>query len=204
MTGFVRKALPVAAGLLLVATSAMAGLPDATTSTVPAVMVGSCSATISEDTYIVVVRDINSAPVAGATVTIDLSTATGVSGNALPVHLHQSQIAPTTFDCPTQTMSQVSDGSGTATFQGIFGGAENTASVQVSANGVPLLLIEIRSTDLDALGDTDSADLNRFRQNFFFTPAATETDYKAPAGTGSEDLNVFRVEFFSGVVVTPC
>ena len=204
MTGFVRKALPVAAGLLLVATSAMAGLPDASQSTVPPIMTGSCSGTTTADTYTVVVKDINGSPVGGATVTIDLSTASGTSGLSAIADLHASSIAPTTFDCPSQTMSQVADGSGVATFEGIFGGAENSASVQVAANGVPLLLIAVRSTDMNSSGDTELADLNLFRVNFFTNPAAVESDFNQGGTTELADLNIFRVEFFSGVVVPGC
>lgn len=204
MTGFVRKALPVAAGLLLVATSAMAGLPDASQSTVPPIMTGSCSGTTTADTYTVVVRDINGSPVGGATVTIDLSTAGGASGLSAIADLHAQAIAPTTFDCGTQTMSQVADGSGVATFQGVFGGAENNASVQVSANGVPLLLIAVRSTDMNSSGETELADLNLFRVNFFLNPAAVESDFNQGGTTELADLNIFRVEFFSGVVVPGC
>jgi hypothetical protein len=211
MTGFIRKALPVAAGLLLVATSAMAGLPDPSQSTVPEVMVGSCSATITEDTYTVVVRDINGSPVGGATVVVDFSTGSGDAGvsGAVKSLAHATQNAPTTVNCPAQTISQIADGSGVATFEGIFGGADNALSVEVSANGVPLKLIKVRSTDLDAAGDTDLNDLNIFRTNFFDQPGVPnsgpfESDYNDDGDTELTDLNIFRVEFFSLVFVPLC
>ena len=204
MTRFLLSILMVTAGLVVVAGTATAGLPDPGNSTVSPIMTGSACGVTTADTYVVVVRDINGAPVGGATVTIDFSTASGNSGISAPAHLHAVQIPPTVVDCPNQTLSQVADASGTATFEGLFGGAENTASVEVRAEGVLLRLIKVRSTDMNDNGETELGDLNLFRINFFLSPSAEESDFNQSGSTELGDLNIFRVEFFAGCVVPRC
>jgi hypothetical protein len=206
MTSSVCKTLLLAAGLLLVATATAAavGLPDPMQSVVPPVMVGSCSGTVIDDTYVVIVRDVGGAPVGGALVTIDFSTAAFNSGTSNPAWVHFPQLPPTTWNCPTYTITQVADASGVAVFEGMFGGAENTPSIQVSANAVPLRVIEVRSTDMDANGETGLVDLNGLRINFFTFPLAKESDWDQSGLTDLGDLNILRQEFFSGGAVTRC
>ena len=122
----------------------------------------------------------------------------------LDVNPYNLQLAPTTVDCPSKTLLQVADASGTATFRALIGGAENSSSITVRANGVPLSLIQARSTDMDANGDTGLNDLLLFGLNFFGNPAALESDFDNAGGTGLNDLLLFGLEFFSGGSGVPC
>ena len=215
MTGFVSKALTVAAGLALVATTATAGVPDPAQSSADDVIVsnvsgnplkpgGAFGTAATGIGYTVVVNDVNGSPIAGVTVTINFSTGSGSTGLAAIANAMTTHIAPTTVDCGTGTISKVTDGSGTAIFTALAGGAENTASVEVRADGILLKTILARSTDVNADGETGLADLNTFRLNFFGNPAALETDFDLGGATGLGDLNLFRIEFFEPSNLTAC
>jgi hypothetical protein len=219
MTGFVRKALTVAAGLALVATTATAGVPDPAQSQADDVIVGNVSGNplspggafgtaVDGIGYTVVVNDVNGSPVSGVQVTINLSTGSGSTGLSAGTNTMTTQVAPATVDCASSTITKVTDGSGVAIFTGLFGGAENSASIEVRADGILLKLIQARSTDMNADGETGLADLNEFRKNFFGisggNTAALETDFDIGGDTGLGDLNKFRIEFFDTTVITAC
>jgi hypothetical protein len=85
MTGLVRKTLAVAAGLTVVASVAMAAVPDPLKSSVEPVIVGGSSAATLVNNGIganpgfeVTVRDVNNAGIVGASVVIDFSSALAV------------------------------------------------------------------------------------------------------------------------------
>lgn len=146
MTGMVRKALTIAAGLAVVATVASAGVPDPRFCTFDAIGVGDNSGTAIGGAPVgfdVSVRDITNAPVLGATVTLNFS-ASGVKGYA-------SQNAGTTVNGAAQTLSRVAT-TGSTNFAAKTGKFNNANSVEVSANGVVLGNVKWRSTDVDGVG----------------------------------------------------
>ena len=219
MTGFVRGALTVTAGLALLATSAMAGVPSPANSVVDDIMVGSVKGTALKGGgfgtavlgvgYKVEVKDIGGLPIAGAVVTVNFSTASGDVGTsgAVLVNPYDVQIAGTTVDCPTKTLTKVADGSGIAIFTPIFGGAENTSSIEVRGNGVLLKTIIARGVDATGDGTISSADLSVLQQNVFGPgfPAGQESDFTLNGGISSDDLSILQGELFPAAPVrTPC
>lgn len=68
-----------------------------------------------------------------------------------------------------------------------------------------LTAVPVRSTDTNADGSTDLADLNWFR-NFYlnFPYAGGPADFDPDGVRNIGDLQVFRSEYFSGARGTPC
>ena len=197
--------LSVGVTLLLVSTDiALASLPDPTLSSVDPVLIGSAGGVVEGTRYTVVVRHVTGTPLPGKLVTIHFGTASGNPGSAASPQLYDSQLAPVSVDCQGQVLSQLSGPTGVATFFAHFGGAENGASVVVSAFGVPLKRIKVRSTDLNSNGSTDLPDFGIFGDNFFNNPAAAETDFNDSGSTELADFAIFGAEFFSGASGTPC
>jgi len=202
MTGLVRKALAVAAGLTVVASVAMAAVPDPLKSSVETPMVGGSSGNlligIGGAGYEVTVRDVNNTPIVGASVVLDFSSALAVK-----LYTNTPQNGAT-INCANNTVTKSTGASpaGLVVFGLRDGGFINSASVQVSANGVVLANVPSRTTDIDGVGTTtNAADLNLFRvQLFAAQPAAPQTDYTGDTNTNSADLNIFRGELFSGAV----
>lgn len=222
------KALTVAVGLAVLASVAMAGVPDATQSTTDGdLMIANArglsviAATNLKPTvnngYQVTVRDVGGTPLAGVTVTMNLT------GTGLRAHSTQSggQTAP---NCGTLNVVQaVTDGAGAVTLIPAAVGDNSSAApnVQIRANGVLLTTIRMPSVDLSCSGTpgkVDVFDLNEFRLRFLnvlpHSNKDPECDYatldNAP-GTNNVnvfDLNVFRTEFSCGQpgapVAAPC
>jgi hypothetical protein len=208
MTGLVRKALTLAAGLTVVASVAIAGVPDPRNSVVEQTgnpIVGNASGNVYSTSipgdipgFEVTVRDVNSAPLANRTVALDFSATT--------VKVYSAQNAGTTVNCPAKTISKLTNVSGVAIFGARVGSFVNTNGVEVSADGVVLANVKSRSTDIDGSGaTTNAADLNLFRVQLFAPqPAAAQTDYTIDTLTNSADLNIFRSELFTAVVGAYC
>ena len=158
MTGLVRKALTIAAGLAVVASVASAGVPSPQQSIVEPVVVGDASGnaygapgsigTQAVPGFEVTVRDVNLTPLANKNVVVDFSATT--------MKLHSTQNAGTTVNCAAKTISKLTNGSGVAVFSARVGGFTNTNNVEVSADGVVLALVKARSTDNDNAGATTS------------------------------------------------
>lgn len=215
MTGFVRGALAVTAGLALLSAPAIAGVPSPANSAVDPVAVGNASGNALKGGgfgtailgvgFTVVVNDIGGNPIPGAVVTVDFSTASGNNGaaGAAVVNPFDTQVAGTTVNCPTQTLSKVADGSGVATFQPLFGGAENTPSIEVRANGVLLSVIMARSTDASGNGSTDLPDLSVFQTNLFGV-GGVDSDFNLNAAVDLPDLSILQTEIFSGASRINC
>lgn len=209
MTGLVRKALTLAAGLTVVASVASAGVPDPRNSSVETVIIANASgnmyaASVSSSHpgvgFEVTVRDVNNVALVGRTVVLDHS--------ATSVKLFTAQNAGTTVNCTAKTVSKPTDGNGQAIFGVRSGLFVSSNAVEVSSDGVVLANVQSRSTDIDGAGaTTNSADLNLFRvQLFAAQPAAAHTnfDISADGFTNSADLNIFRNELFSGAVGAYC
>lgn len=200
MTGMVRKALTMAAGLALVASVASAGVPDNRFSTSDAVVVGNASGTAiggAPAGFDVTVKDVNNAPLPGRTVTLDFS--------ATPMKVFSTQNAGTTLNCAAKTISRVTNASGAVNFASRVAKWDNANNVDVIADGVPLFVVRGRSTDLDGIdGRTGLGDFSIFSSNFLAAPAAQETDYDLNGTTGLGDFSVFSAEFLGGVIGTYC
>lgn len=221
MIGTISKVFTVVCGLAVLASVAMAGVPDATTSTTDGdFMIGNARgahilagfpnvrATLA-DGYLVTVRDIGGTPLAGVTVQM-LYSGSGIQ-------VHATQTAGQVAVCPpTNTLSLVTNGAGQVIFFPACMG-QNTSlapNVQIRASGVLLTTIIVRSCDLvtvgaSHVGKVDVADLNIFRGKFGGT--APECDF-ATEGTSAgkvdiSDLNIFRTEFLcgqAGMAPSPC
>jgi len=167
MTGLVRKALTVAAGLAVVASVASANVPSPQQSSVEPVIVGNASGnglgaggsigTQAVPGFEVVVRDVNNALLNGKNVVVDFSATTirMIGSDGL-------QPDGSTLNCNAKTVSKVTPPSGTVVFMPRIGGYSNTNLVEVSADGVVLALVKARSTDIDGSGLNGSTGLNDF------------------------------------------
>jgi hypothetical protein len=212
------KALTVAAGLAVLASVAMAGVPDATQSTtdgdlmianargLAVLALTNVKPTIANG-YQVTVRDVGGTGLDGVTVTMQLS------GTGLRAHSTQStgQTAP---NCgPTNIVQKATAGGGAVTLipAAVGVNSSTTPNVQIRANGVLLTTIRMPSVDLSCLGlagTVDGFDLNQFRLRFLNVAPFSNTDPACDYATldnapgaytvNGFDLNVFRTEFSCG------
>lgn len=189
MTGMVRKALTIAAGFAVVASVASAGVPDPRFSSAEPIVVGDLSGNPIQGGYDVVVRDVNNAPLAGRTVSLDFS--------ATPIRVNNVQNAGTTFNCTAKTISRVTNASGAVNFAARFAKYDNANNVEVSADGVVLATIKGRSVDIDGAGAGSGAvslgDFVIFSANF--NTSAQETDFDQNGTTGLGDFVIFAAEY---------
>jgi hypothetical protein len=200
MTGMVRKALTIAAGLAVVASVASAGVPDPRFSTTDLVVVGNASGNAigaAPPGFDVVVRDVNNAALPGRTVVLDFS--------ATPMKVFTTQNAGTTVNCVAKTISRVTNASGAVNFASRVARFDNTNGVEVSADGVVLATVRGRSTDIDGNdGTTGLGDFAIFGNNFQNNPSAQETDYDQDGVTGLGYFAIFGIEFQNGTTGTYC
>jgi len=204
------KAVTVATGLAVIASVAMAGVPDPTkSSTDGTFMLGNARgglvisvpgipATVLNG-YNVTVRDVGNIPLGGVTVSFNYPAGT--------LRTTATQQFGQTASCASDNVSAVTNGSGQATIiPGVVGRNESVAAtIQVRANGVLLTTIAVRSFDLacetGATALVSVADLGVFRQHFligqpFFNQPAC--DYTNDGAVDVADLNAFRTEFLCG------
>jgi hypothetical protein len=229
------KALTVAAGLAVLASVAMAGVPDATMSTTDGdLMIANARGlyvlalpnvkTTVTNGYQVTVRDVGGSPLAGVTVSMNL-TGTGLRAHStqanVPTVPVRTQTAP---NCGTLNVVQaVTDAAGLAILVPACVGVNSSTApnVQIRANGILLTTIRMPSLDLSCLGTpgkVEGYDLNAFRTRFLNLPAGSNTDpacdyatLDSPVGgfaVNGFDLNVFRTEYLCGnpgaPVPAPC
>jgi len=212
------KALTAAAALTVVASVAMAGVPDPTQSTTDGDVDlgnarGGAIAALPNvraailDGYRVIVRDVGGTALGGVTVTMNF--------NGTGLEPHSTQTGGQTSNCATRVLSKVTDGGGQVIFFPATVGVDASAApnVQVRANGVLLTTIRFKSVDLSCAGITgcvDGFDFNEFRKRFLNLAPETnldpETDYatEGPSAgkTDGFDFNVFRTEFLCGAPST--
>jgi hypothetical protein len=216
MTGLVRKALTIAAGMAVVASVASANVPDPARSSIEDAIVGNdrgnpigaggSFGTEAVPGYEVTVRDVNNTGLAGVNVVLDFSAASAVTYRKL----QNPQNSGTTVNCTAKTLSKLSGAGGVTIFAPRTSGYDNANSVQVSANGVQLGSAKTRSTDFDGSLGTSLADLSAFRVRFFNPAYNPEADFGGGAGgspdgvDGLADLSIFRVEFFAADVTNYC
>src|SRR5437868_5065083 len=165
MTGLVRKASLLCAGGLLLASAAMANVPDAAHSTIPCGirLVGSTSSVADPlGQFTVTVRDLSNNPLANSTVTIDFTNCTP----DIKLGTQAAQVfAGLVLDCPTHAARMLTNTSGVATFR-IIGGS-NTATpaaafkcAKVLADGVLLGNVNVACHDLNSAGGLNGADVS--------------------------------------------
>jgi len=190
----VRKALTIAAGLAFVATAASAGVPDPRFSVIDAVGVGDNTGTAvggAPAGFDVAVKDVNNAPVLGATVTLNFS-ASGVRGYSV-------QNAGTTVNAGAQTLSRVAT-TGSTNFASKTAKFNNANTVEVSANGVVLGNVKWRSTDIDGLGGiTGLGDFTYFSGKYLSAVAAPEVNFDLTVSDipGLGDFTIFSGEYLA-------
>lgn len=206
------KAVTVAAGLAVIASVAMAGVPDPTKSSTDGnFMIGNARGgnvlgapsvpgipAAVPDGYNVTVRDVGNIPLAGVTVSFNYPSGT--------LRTAATQQFGQTASCSSNTTSAVTNGSGQAVIVPAVTGRNESPSgsptVQVRANGVLLTTIALRTYDLvcetSGPAKVTLTDFNMFRQHyvvgqpFFNQPAC---DYTNDGSVGLADLNAFRTEY---------
>ncbi len=209
MTGLVRKALTIAAGLAVVASVASAGVPSPQQSSVEQVVVGNASGnglgrggaigTEAVPGFEVVVRDVNNALLQNKNVVVDYS--------ATSVRLFNSQSDGSTLNCAAKTVSKLTPANGTVVFMTKMGGFSNTNSVEVSADGVVLALVKSRSTDIDGVDATTGLnDFSIFAAAFAALLPAMQVNYDLSPSDVPDlaDFAIFSAEFASAAVGTYC
>lgn len=206
------KALTVAAGLAVVASVAMAGVPDPTKSSTDGtyalgnargglVIAGPPMPAAVLNGYTVTVRDVSNNPLQGVSVSFNYPSGT--------LRTHSSQQLGQTASCGSNTTSAVTDASGIATIvPAVVGNNDAGALTQVRANGVLLTSITVRSFDLVCEGaqpgKVTGFDFNNFRQHFlsgqplFGLPGANFNNGSNPQVVDGFDFNAFRQEFLCG------
>lgn len=183
--------------LALAASPAWAGPPDPGHCQLEPVIVGNSSGTQIGDGYRVIVRDMNGNLLSGISVELRFP---GTGCNP-----YQQQNFPASSQCMGgRFITKDTDANGLVVFQPRFGGYENFATVTVKGNIVNLGSVRARSTDINSDGATAVGDLNLFRINFLFNPAAVETDYNEDGMTAVGDFNIFRQNFLFDSPGTPC
>ena len=182
--------------VLLFGQPAVAAVPSPQTSQCDAVLVGNSSGLDRGNAFHVTVRDLANNPEGGSIVSIHFAAGT--------TRLVWEQDPGITVSCGFLTLSRAADSGGATAILARFGGFDNVAEANVTADGVVLKHIVVRSTDLDADGTTSLSDLALFRQGFLSSHSSPETDYNQDGTTNLADLAIFRVEYLSGVRNTVC
>lgn len=206
MTGMVRKALTIAAGLAVVASVASAGVPDSRNSTSDGVIVGGHSgvtlpAGVVGAGFDVVVKDVNNTGLVGRTVSLDFS--------ATPVKVQNTanQNAGTTVNATTCVASRVTGAGGAVKFSLRFGVFTNTNSVAVSCDGVPLATVKARSTDVNPLSGSEATtnvgDFAEFAQDYLDPALQQESDYNEDNTDFVGDFADFALEYLLLTAANP-
>lgn len=206
-----RPTVAVAPALLslLLAGPAMAepGVPSPPNSTLPcAIVVVPAPAATAAHEFEVVHRDLANNPVPGAVVTIDFSACGG------DVRVALQQGPGTTVDCPSQSVSQITDAQGRAVFRVIGGGggsgscSASGACARVYADGVLIANIQAAVLDLDGVTGLSVADLSLLLHDFFNAPVpptyCARSDYNYVTGgclsqeITAADLSVWLDAYF--------
>lgn len=209
MTGLVRKAtLLTAAGMLLIASAAMAGVPSAANSTTPAcvTLVGSVGgvADAAAGQFTVIVRDLANNPLNGASVVCDFSS-------CLDIAICQDQLdANALVNCGAKTTRKFTDALGHVTFTILGGsnGAGNASTLQnggkIFANGTLIQQPTVAAFDLDGTNGVGANDLSAWLTDFGTGNPYGRSDYDCSGGVGANDLSFWLTEFGAGTSANSC
>jgi hypothetical protein len=209
MTGLVRKAtLLSAAGMLLIASAAMAGVPSAANSSTPAciTLVGALAGVpdAAAGQFTVVVRDLANNPLNGASVVCDFS-------GCLDIAICNDQLdANATVNCGAKTTRKFTDALGSVTFTILGGsnGAGNASTLlnggKIFANGTLIQQPTVAAYDLDGSSGVGANDLSAWLTDFGTGSPFGRSDYDCSGSVGANDLSFWLTEFGAGTSSSSC
>lgn len=168
MTGLVRKATLLTACGVFVAAAAMAGVPSAGNSTLPApaffTVVGQATGVPDPiGVFSIVVRDLGNNPINGSSVVLDFSAV----GSSDLIAATDQLDATTYVNCTAKTVRRFTDITGSVTFN-VVGFSNNAGAsvgagldgVKVYADGVLIGTLTAAVVDQDGLNGCDGNDLS--------------------------------------------
>jgi hypothetical protein len=217
MTGLVRKAtLLTAAGLLLLASAALANVPSAANSTAPDIirLVGNnagvpdpglpAALPPAPSSFTVVVKDLANNPISNASVVVDLSLCGDLA-------ICNDQLdANALVNCGAKTTRKFSDVTGSVSFIVLGGsnGAGNAIELhnagRIFANGTLLRSPTVAAYDLDGQLGIGASDLSAWLGDFANGSPYGRPDYDGDGSTGSGDLSLWLGEFAGGNSTSSC
>jgi hypothetical protein len=211
MTGLVRKATLIGGALMLVAGVAMAGVPSATTSSLPAGIqyVGTQGGVVDvKGQAIVTVRDAGNNPVINSTVELLFDACKNDPNSDLNLDDVQP-FAGVAVNCAGNVVVAVTNASGQATFRIVGGGSAlpgnnvgiTTPCCTVRADGTVLGTLRVGAYDLNTSGGVNAADQSLFLGTLFASPAGyrCRADYNGDGLCNSADLSkILSVQFGAG------
>ena len=206
MTGLVRKATLLAAGGLLIASAAMAGIPSAALSSVPTCisLVGSAAGVPDAlGNFSVTVKDLAGNPINGASVVVDLS---GCHDLAL---CNEQLDAGALVNCPAKTTRKFTNALGVVSFDVLGGGNGTPASTllgggKVFANGVLIGTPTVAAYNLDGQLGVAGGDLALFLSDFASGQNFGRSDFDCSNSIGGGDLAFWLTGFAGGGSATFC
>jgi len=205
MTGLVRKATLLTAAGLLVASAAMAGVPDATLSIKPACisLMGSLAGTADPlGAFTVVVNDFSGNPINGASVVIDFS-------NCNDIAICDDQLdVDALVNCGAKTVRKFTDIAGSVSFS-LVGGSTGVANTlggggRIYANGTLIGSPSVSAYDLDGASGVGANDLSKWFTDFGIGQPYGRSDYDCSGGVGANDLSLWFTTFGSGNSAASC
>lgn len=205
MTGLITKAALLSACGILVAASAMAGVPTAANSTSPAFirLVGS-TASVPDSAggkFTITVRDVALNPVNGSNVVVDFSGCTPVD-----IRIASNQLnANYTTNCTAHTVGAYTDAAGQVAFT-LLGNSFGTVShtglgcARIYADGVLLSSPSVATFDLDGAGGVAIGDLSVWLGDLGAAGGGyrARSDYDGSASVAIGDLSVWLGRLGSG------
>ena len=207
MTGLVRKATLLTAAGLLVASAAMAGVPDATLSLKPACisLYGSVAGVADPaGTFSVTVNDFSGNPINNASVVIDFS-------NCNDIQICDDQLdVDALVNCAAKTVRKFTDISGVVSFTLIGGsnGAGNATTLlnggRIYANGTLIGSPTVSVFDLNGLSGVGATDLAAWLTDFGSGQPYGRSDYNCSGDVGATDLSFWLSAFGSGNSAASC
>ncbi len=176
-------------------------------STVPPciTLVGSDGVTASATgAFVVIIRDLANNPVPGVRVSVDLSSATDL-------HFCADQLDPgLILDCPTNTVSALTDATGTARFTLLGGGngSVGTGSLgnagRIYADGFLIGSPTVSAYDLDGSAGVGANDLSLWLSDFGTGEPYGRSDYDCGGGLGGNDLSFWLSAYGRGAQSLSC
>jgi hypothetical protein len=154
--------------------------------------------------FIVIVRDLANNPMAGAAVTIDLSS-------ALDLHLCADQLDPqTTVNCGAKTTRKITAADGSVHFT-VLGGSNGGGNAntllnggRIYANGALLNRPTVSAYDMDGSGGVGANDMSAFLGDFSTGQPFGRSDYDCSNSIGANDFSLWLGVFASGAMTESC
>jgi hypothetical protein len=207
MTGLVRKATLLTVAGLLAASAAMAGVPSAANSTVPAciALVGSSAGVAdASGAFSVTVRDLANNPLSGASVVIDLSGCSDIA-------ICDDQLdVDALVNCVSKTTRKFTDALGQVSFTVLGGsnGAGNATTLlngaSIYANGTLIGSPTAAVYDLDGALGLGANDLSAFLTDFASAINYGRSDFDCSGNIGANDLSAWLTVFSGGGSNSSC